>query len=135
MRPGSTPNGELIHFMGREHDECGLTIIDVMIAFVLFIVIALPVAYLITESGSVTGQQRAKAIATELATQVARYGPNSEQSTSVSGIDFTTRVSCTSVSTVLLSVSVPEGKEAVTVTWGADHSHSIQLTRWIEACP
>jgi Tfp pilus assembly protein PilV len=119
--------------------ESGLTIIDVMIAFALFIVIAMPVAYLITQSAGVTGQQRAKAIATQLASQVAKYGPSSTQTTSVSGIEFTTSMGCSQASTTITyghppqQASVPTGKEDVTVSWGA--SHSIQLVRWVPECP
>lgn len=121
---------------GRNTPAYGFGLIEVVIAVALFMVVITPVAYLLTNSGGVTGAERARAIATALAHQAAD-GQAARSVAVVSGISFkTTAVSTTVCPTVgpaaaAKKVSVPVAQETVTVTWGkGGRARSVQVVRW-----
>jgi Tfp pilus assembly protein PilV len=115
-------------------EEAGLGLLEVVIAITLFMIMLVPAAKFLVGGVRVTGQQRAKAIATQLAAQQ----PSGASSTleTISGIQFkiassTSPPSCKSIATTTSgtpSIEVPMEKTTVTVTWGAGHSYTI--SRW-----
>ncbi len=132
----------------RPRSSGGFGLIEVVIAVALFMVVVTPVAYLLSTSGGVTGAERAKALATDLAhqaaaTQAAPVGsvvPAAPVESVVSGIRFTTTTTdqtvCRSVGTGHTPELVPMVEETVTVTWGtARTGSSVQLVRWLGAPP
>jgi hypothetical protein len=115
-------------------EEAGLGLLEVVIAITLFMILLVPAAEFLVGGVRVTGQQRAKAIAAQLAAQQ----PTGATSTleSISGIRFiitssTSPPTCKSIASTTSSTSsieVPMERTIVTVTWGAHYSYTI--SRW-----
>lgn len=125
---------------GCDATACGFGLIEVVIAVALFMVVITPVAYLLTNSGGVTGAERARAIATALAHQAAD-GQAARSVAVVSGITFKTTAVSTTVCPAVgpraagkaaaKQVPVPVAQETVTVTWGKGQgARSVQVVRW-----
>lgn len=124
---------------GRELAERGFGLVEVVMALALFMVVVTPVAYLLSNSGGVTGTERARAIATDLAHQAADSlwapggtGAQTKTSEEVSGITFETTTSTVGTCQVVGPSKVPLGKETVTVSWGpGGPGHEVELVRWL----
>ena len=112
-------------------------IAEVVIAISLFIIIMTPVMYLILGSGRVTGNQRARAVAAQIAAEIAAANPEAGKAqTDVSGITFQTQTKSNIVCEPLDSGSVPMKEITVIVTWAT--GHRLSVVHWYPAsgaCP
>jgi len=122
----------VLPFLRSRLPEAGMGIVEVIIAIALFMIIMTPIMYLILGSGHITGDQRAKAVAAQIAAQVATNPPveNSQSVVKVSGIAFQTqaksRLVCESLdSDSSDSVKIPMKEVTVVVTWAKQHSLSV----------
>jgi len=110
--------------------ERGLGLLEVIIAITLFMVMLVPAAEFLVGGVKVTGVQRAKAIATQLAAQQPSEASSVE---TISGIRFsidpkTYPPVCQKLNNGDHTIEVPVEKIIVTVKWGANQSYSV--SRW-----
>ncbi len=108
-------------------EETGLGLLELVIAITLFMIMLVPAAEFLVGGVRVTGQQRAKAIAAQLAAQQPTGANKTTERISISKIQFKIKVTPSTSSKCKSSIEVPmeSTKVKVKVTWGAHNSYTI----------